>query len=258
MIFSCDKFSDLWEANIHQLEKYWADRDVDTYIITDKESTQKFENVSVLATGDELEFTQRLEFALNYIKTEYVFITLDDYFLIEPVKNEAIESLVDFMDNENFDYVRLFKRPKKATGKKFDNYPKINMIDTNNRYSVNLYVGIWRTDFMKKTVSKIKNIWQYEVSLYKIATELNAKCAVSHNNEFVILDVVRKGKILNKANRYLRKHNLYHGSREVQSYWYEIKLAIRTFGARHAPTWAVNFARNFMIKMGNHYFSQDE
>jgi len=69
---------------------------------------------------------------------------------------------------------------------------------------------------------------------------------------------VRKGKILNKANRYLKKHDIYRGNREVHTYWYEFKLGVRTWGGRLAPKYIVDLARNFMIKRGRHYYSQDE
>ena len=75
--------------------------------------------------------------------------------------------------------------------------------------------------------------------------------------DFVILDVVRKGKILNRAHRYLKKHDLYHGDRPVQSKWYEFALAVRTFGVRHMPRPMVELARRFMMKRGRHYYSQE-
>lgn len=258
LILSCDKFSDLWDAHVLQLEKYWADRELDTFIVTDKPSDKKYDKVSVLSAGEDKEFTERLAFALSMIKTKYVFITLDDYFLRERVKNNKIQNLLEMMEQENLDYARLFLRPKRARGKKFIGYKRIRHIINEKRYSVNLYSGIWRRDFMEKTIRAKKNPWQYEVSLSKIATELNAKCVVSNNREFVILDVVRKGKILNKANRYLKKHDIYHGEREVHTRWYEFKLNVRIFGARHMPKFIVNAARKFMIKRGHHYYSQDE
>ena len=258
LILSCEKFSDLWEAHVRQLETYWPDREMDTYIITDEEHPVQFDRVKVVATGSGLEFSQRLDIALKQINTEYVFITLDDYFLRKPVSNEQIGGLVSMMDKEKLDYVRLFKRAKKANGEKMNGYKGIRWIMTEKRYSVNLYVGIWCREFMQKTIRDVRDPWRYEVSLARIATELNARCAVSLNREFVILDVVRKGKILNKANRYLKKHNLYHGPRPVQSRWYEFKLGVRTWGGRLMPTCVVNWARNYMIKRGHHYFSQDE
>lgn len=257
-IFSCEKFSDLWDAHVELLEENWKDRGMDTYIVTDAPHETEYENVSVMAAGADKEFSERLGYALKQIDTEYVFVTLDDYFLIEPVSNEKISNLLEMMDKESLDYVRLFKRPKRADGEKMPQYGKVRKIINESPYSVNLYAGIWRKSFFEKTVQDVRNPWQFEISLHKIAAKYNARCAVSNNKDFVILDVVRKGKILNKANRFFKKHGYYHGDREIQSKWYEFKLAVRTFGARHAPIWVVNLARKFMMKLGNHYFSQDE
>lgn len=258
LIFSCEKFSDLWDAHVQLLEENWKDRGMDTYIVTDAPHETNYKNVSVMAAGENKEFSERLEYALSKIDTEYVFVTLDDYFLINPVSNEKISALIDMLDKENLDYVRLFPHPKKANGEKIPQYGKVRKIVNDRPYSVNLYVGIWRKSFFKKTVGDVKNPWQFEVSLRKIATVLGAKCAVSNNKEFVILDVVRKGKILNKANRFFKRHGYYHGYREIQSKWYEFKLGVRTLGIRYAPDFVVNLARKFMMKLGNHYFSQDE
>ncbi len=257
-IFSCEKFSDLWDAHIELLEKNWQDRGMDTYIVTDSPHQAEYKNVTVMSCGENKEFSERLDYALKQIDTEYVFVTLDDYFLINPVSNDKIANLIDMMDKENLDYVRLFPHPKKANGEKMSQYGKVNKIVNNSPYSVNLYVGIWRKSFFEKTVLNLRDIWHYEVSLSKIATELDAKCAVSNNKEFVILDVVRKGKILNKANRFFKKYGYYHGNREVQSKWYEFRLTVRTLGVRYAPEFVVNLARKFMMKLGYHYFSQDE
>lgn len=257
LILSCELFSDLWDAHVKQLEKFWPDRGMDTYIVTDAEHPAQFERVKVMATGAGLEFSERLAIALEQVDSEYVFITLDDYFLRKQVSNEKITGLVSMMDAEGLDYVRLFKRPTKATGKQLQGYPGVYGVNTERVYSVNLYSGIWRTSFMKKTVRDVRDPWRFEVSLAKIAKEMGAKCAVSLNRDFVILDVVRKGKILNKANRYLKKHDLYHGPRPVQSRWYEFKLGVRTWGGRLMPDCIVRIARNFMIKRGHRYFSQD-
>lgn len=110
---------------------------------------------------------------------------------------------------------------------------------------------------MEAAIREPKNAWQFEVSLTHVATELGAKCAMSNNNEFKILDVVRKGKLLHKSARYLKKRNLYHGNRPVISMWYEIKLGVRTWGIRLMPKGITKLVRNIMIKMGHHYYSQD-
>lgn len=259
IIHSCDKFSDLWDAHVTQLEKFWPDRNIPTYIVTDKENERAYEHVSVLAAGEGAELSERTACALEEINTEFVFVTLDDYFLIKPVSNEVIGGLLDMMEKERLDYVRLFLRPKCKRSARMKEYgKKIYRIDTRDRYSVNLYAGIWRKSFLAATVREKKNAWQYEVSLPRIAREVGARCAMSNEGEFVILDVVRKGKILHKAHRYLKKHDLYHGDRPLISRSYEIKLWFRTWAVRLMPKWVTNAARNFMIKRGHHYFSQEE
>lgn len=258
LIFSCEKFSDLWDAHVEFLEKNWGNRGIETYIVTDEEHEKHYANVKIMPTHtDGLDFPSRLTAALEQVKTEYVFVTLDDYFLIQPVSNEKIAGLVDLMERESLDYLRLFKRPTNATGNEIPGYPNINYVHTDKEYSVNLYAGIWRRDFMKKTVEDVKDIWHFEVALTKVSHKLGAKCAVSHNNEFVILDVVRKGKILIHANRYFKKHNIYVSDRPVHTFWYEFKLGILTWGNRLMPRWVAKIARKVLSKFGFHSFSQE-
>ena len=80
LIFSCDKFSDLWEGNLKMFRDNWPDRDFETYIVTDKHSERTFPDAKVIAAGDNVEWTDRLKYALQFVKTKYVFLTLDDYF----------------------------------------------------------------------------------------------------------------------------------------------------------------------------------
>lgn len=258
LIFSCDKFSDLWDGHVKLLEKNWPDRNMVTYIVTDKDTNKHYQNVGILSAGKDTEFTDRVAFALSKVQTEFVFITLDDYFLTKKISTKAIYRLVEIMETEQIDYLRLYLRSKRSNREQIKDYKGVFAVDTSFRYSVNLYPGIWKKDFMLKTVVQRKNPWQYEVSLPRLARENNAKCAMSNNKEFEILDVVRKGKILNRANRYLTRHNIYNGDRPVQSRWYEFKLCIQTMGSRLLPTWMFNKLRGFLIKRGYHFYSQDE
>lgn len=258
LILSCDKFSDLWEGHIKLLEENWPDRNMRACIVTDCETDRCFPNVDIIVAANQPEWSDRLKVALQQVNTEYVFVTLDDYFLIEQVQNEKIANVINMMTKENIDYVRLFARPKRANGTKLEGYRGMRRINTDENYSVNLYAGIWKKWFLEKTTEESLSAWKFEIRLPRVARNNNARCVVSSNNEFVILDVVRKGKLLHKSAHYFKKHpGIYNGSREVNTWAYEIKLGIRTLGVRHAPKCVVNAARNFMIKRGHHYFSQD-
>ena len=257
LILSCDKFSDLWDGHVKQLEEYWPDRGMDTYIVTDKQADKQYENVKIFSAGDSAEWSDRLYKMLETVKTEYVFITLDDYFLIRPVSSEKILNLVGMMDSCGFDYVRLFKRPTRATREPIPGYEKAFYVDSSCNYSVNLYSGIWKTEFLKSCVAEPLNPWQFEVSLPRKACAYGAKCAVSNNDDFVILDVVRKGKLLHSSYNYFRKHpGIYNGNRELNTWGYEIRLGIKTFVGRHAPRPLYRAIKKVMRKFGYQFFSE--
>lgn len=257
LILSCEKFSDLWDAHVSLLEKNWPDRNMDTYIITDHSTVKNYKNIKIIV-GEDLEWSDRLAFALKNVKTKYVFITLDDYFLIKKVNDSSINNLVSMMNQEELDYVRLFPNPKKATEESFKEYSGIYKINTKINYSVNLYAGIWSKEFIEYTIKDSKNAWQFEASLYKRALEYKANCVVSSNKEFEILDVVRKGKLLHKSAAYFKRHpEIYTGTRPVNSRSYEIKLWIQTVASRYFPNTVKKTTKSLMRALGMHFFSDE-
>ena len=175
---------------------------METFIVTDAPTDKSYPGIQTIIAGADVEWSDRLAFALKQVKTDYVFITLDDYFLIKKVNNQSIVDLLNMMEKENIDYIRLFPRPKRATKEELPGYQGIRHIDLSCNYSVNLYSSLWRKAFLESTVKNSKNAWQFEVILHKRAEEYGAKCVVSLRNEFWILDVVRKGKLLHKAVEY--------------------------------------------------------
>lgn len=252
-IHTCDKFSDLWDTHIKLLNDNWADRNIRTLLITDKQTKKCFDSIEIFSAGEGAEMSERVAAMLPHIQTEYILITLDDYFLIKKISTEKIANLISIMDKENIDYIRLFKIPNSKD--RYKNYKTLYKIDLSGNYKVNLYPGIWRKSFLKKTIDKPLNAWQYEVSLTKTARECNAKCVMSKGNEFEILDVVRKGKILHKANRYLKKHNLYNGPREVIDTKTELRINLSIYAKEILPDCIIKIIKKIMIKKGYHFYS---
>lgn len=258
LILSCDKFSDLWDGHIKLLEQNWPDRDMETIIVTDAPTEKSYPDIQIINAGSDVEWSDRLAFALKQVKTDYVFITLDDYFLIKKVDDKSIVDLMNMMEKEKIDYVRLFPRPKQATCEELLGYPQIRKVDISRTYSVNLYSALWKKAFIESTVRMPKNAWQFEVFLHKRAEEYGANCVVSLRGEFLILDVVRKGKLLHKSAAYFNRHpGIYNGTRETNTWWYEIKLTIQQLVSRHLPRGMQRLVKRIMTKAGMHFYSDE-
>lgn len=88
---------------------------------------------------------------------------------------------------------------------KYQPIERLNSIDLQKKYALNLYPAIWDVDFLKRTIKDNVSPWLYEVSLTKTALEENAKCMASLAGTFDILDVVRKGRFFIKHRDILEK-----------------------------------------------------
>jgi hypothetical protein len=260
LIHSCDKFSDLWDAHIKLLNRNWPDRNCRTIILTDSKNEQSFPNVEVMAAGDGEEITGRIKYALNHIDTEFILVTLDDYFPTKRIDSSRIERLIDIMKKNEYDYLRITPRPK--SGRIATDDENVYRLSLNGDYRVNLYVGLWRKDFMAKTLgSKTLNAWEFEVTLTENAKKVGGKCAMSLGNEFPILDVVRKGRLLPKAVRYFKKNDIYHGNRPPMPYSAYFKLGIKEVGSKTLsllPNHLYQQIKKLCVAIGMNSFSVDK
>lgn len=252
MIQTCDGFSDLWEPHIRLLEKSWPDRPVRTLLVTDSPTGARFPGVETFAAGTGKHMPARLEAVLPHIQTDYILLTLDDYFPIHPISTDKLSRLVDIMEKEDLDYIRLFSAPNSFQKTE---YRGLYEIDLTEDYAVNLYPGIWRREFLAKTLYITMDVWTYEVSLTYTARRVKARCALSKGGEFRVLDGVRKGKLLHKASRYLRLRRLYRGSREVIARREELRIFIFSTGKRLLPHPAAEWVKRQLRQRGFRFYS---
>lgn len=256
LISSCDKFSDLWNENINAYRKHWKDNKCETFLVTDRRSDWAEDGINLVVAEGQNDFPLRIKYALNQIKTQYVLVTLDDYFLIDDVSNDKLTYLVKRMEKEKIQYLSLYNR--RVTKKsKYQPIEKLNDIDLQKKYALNLYPAIWNVEFLKRTIKDNVNPWLYEVSLTKTALEENAKCMASLAGTFDILDVVRKGKVLHKAQRYFRKNNIYIGNRPTISYFTEAKLFILDVISWYTPRKLFRMIKKLAKKCGLTFYSED-
>lgn len=259
IISTCDKFSDLWEANIKLLEKNWGDRGVETFLVTDKPTDRHFSNVKIIAAGEGTEITERLAAATEIIKTDYVVFLLDDYFLYKKIDTAKIDYCMSAMEKENFDYLRLYTFINaKYFKEKIKGYSDIYRVTTDARYNINLYPCGLSLKFLKETLKgEVRNAWQYEVSLTKIGDAVGAKCALLNPNAMDMLDVVRKGKLIRKAKRYLDRNGLYNGNRPVLGIFTTLKLGTIYKLKVILPRSLTNFIRRVLKKCGKKFYSDE-
>lgn len=256
LISSCDKFSDLWDAHMELYRKNWQAQPCKTYLVTDKPTDRHFDGVEIIVAEENMDFPMRINYALQYIDTPYVLVTLDDYFLIDTVEARNITVLENLAEENQIDYLLLYDR-RKTNPKRYTALDMLQPIDLTKKYALTLYPAIWSVDFLRKTVKEDLSPWLYEASLTKTAIAENAKCQFSHTGTFCMLDVIRKGKVLHKAHRYFRRHRIDIGDRPIISRWVEIKLAIMDVISWYTPRKLFMLIKKIARKCGARFYSED-
>jgi hypothetical protein len=256
LISTCDKFSDLWEAHIDLYLKNWHGGFCKTYLVTDKATTRHFEDVKIIVADNGLDFPMRIKYALDFIETPYVLLTLDDYFLFKNVYNEKIKYLVDCCETQSIDYLLLYDR-RMTKEKHYKSIETITPIDLNKKYALTLYPAIWSVEFLRKTVPGNLSPWHYEVSLTQAAIKENANCQFSQAGTFDILDVIRKGKVLHKAKHYFTQNNINIGDRPTISRIIEVRLAFMDWISWYSPRWLFRIVKKTAKRFGLKFYSDN-
>lgn len=252
VISSCEAYADLWDHHVTLLRENWPDRAINAVIVTDQEHESRYPDVGIFAAGDSMEMPQRIRAFAKGCDSEYLLVTLDDYYVDRPIDTKKIQRAVSLMDEYGLDYLRFWPYPHEK--KRIEGVDKAFWIELEGNYKVNLYPAIWRKSFLEQTVKESLSAWAYEVTLTETAKSLGAKCAYSVNGEFHIVDVIRKGKLLHPAKRFLDAKGL-KLDRELISWKQEIKLNIMYYGKEIVPKPILRWVKAQLVKRGHRFIS---
>lgn len=252
LISSCEKFSDLWEETVNHLKKNWHGVLPRIILVTDKPTDRQIAGVDILWFDGNM--PGRLKNALNYIATDYVIVTLDDYFLIGNTYSCDINSLILKCESNHYHYLQLYHR-RKSRKNSSSTLNDVEKIDTSKPYSVSLYPAVWDKNFLNFCIRDDQSPWDFEPKLSRFANEYHANCFFCKKCCYYILDVVRKGKVLHKAKRYFKRNNIEIGDRPTISYWIEMKLSMLDFISVYFPKSIVILLKKIARNFGYSFFS---
>lgn len=249
LINSCKKFSDMWENVLLLFDKYWPNHP--EIIILSDEPDERRNIKNVLAINGEM--SDRLIKVTDSIKTKYLFLSFDDYYPYKNIDDSKIRQIIDLMENDNLDYCRIFNE-EKVKGKKIKPLKYQNMPLTKT-YEVNFYPSIWKVESFKKVMKPKETIWKAEARITRRAKEQELKCICIDKSVFPHKDIVRKGKYLRSAYKFLRKNDLFISDRQVRSAKETLQLNTQIFVSRHAPKCLKEKIKNRLRKKGKVFYS---
>lgn len=183
LLCTCDKYEDIWPLFFHFFEKYWPDCPCEIVLNTESKSFShekyNIKSYNLYSSDSIVSYGKRMIDHLDKIKTKYVLILLDDFFIRKPVDAKKLLTILNWLEDDetiacfNFDSLR-----NKAVddGK----YPGFLLMPEFGEYKYNLQSAIWNKDTFRKAWRENESPWDWE--LYGNCRSFNC------DNKFYTLD----------------------------------------------------------------------
>ena len=162
VVCSCDKYSDLWDPYFELFKKFWADCPYPVFLNTETK-TYKTDGLDIRVVNAEKgkdDWSSRLIHAIKQTDAEFILLTLDDHFLLQPVDGARFGELVEYMK----------KHPKIAQMSFLtDIYEKGRLLNgvwikqkTSDVIRVTASTALWRRDRLLALLREGEDAWQFE------------------------------------------------------------------------------------------------
>lgn len=160
LIYSNDKYSDVWGPFFTLFFRYWA-CPYQVYLTTETEQCLLPE-VKTINT-DAPTWTERIKAAVEQIPTEYIIGMCEDFFFRRPVKQEVINACIMFMRyNKNIGCFNFEKEYDPECKLIPSQYPSFGRKPPGNHFQKSCQPTLWRKDYLLKLLDCEYDPWQWE------------------------------------------------------------------------------------------------
>lgn len=198
LVVSCDKYSDLWNPFFKSFFRFWPDCPFNIYLLTNYEFVDILQ-VKNLLIGDDISWSDNLYKALNYLKEDYIFLFLDDLFLLDFVKTDEVLRLFTWIIESNANYVRINPSPK--PNKRYNEL--VGIVSKGTIYRTSTVMAIWKKNILLNLLKNGENIWDFEI-YGSIRSDSYDAFFCTWKKYFFIINTVIKGKWMRSAIKELK------------------------------------------------------
>ncbi len=162
LVNSCDNYKDTWGPFFSLMIKNWKDCPYPIYMNME---TEDFSidglDIHVLNHSKNMQWSDRLIDSLKKIKTKYVILMLDDFFINKKVSQEKIEQCMKWMEDDNEVAVFSFASSlwKDIDDKKYEGFV-LRPVDAEYRF--NLQAALWNRKVLIRILRKGESPWKTE------------------------------------------------------------------------------------------------
>lgn len=159
VVASRDLSYDLWDALFLLLRKHWPGCPFPVYLVTNSAAYSE-RGVSFIAVGPDRSWSDTLAAALERIQQPYVFLWIDDHFLIDRVDHETVLGAIRAFQEQDGDYLRLqaLPRPDLPCNERF------GLLRKGAVYRASVVASIWKKSVLAELLRPGESAWDFETA----------------------------------------------------------------------------------------------
>lgn len=166
LVNSCDSYADIWDPFFKLFKIYWPDCKYRIILNTESKCYHydglNVETFSFYQTGEKVPYGKRILRHLKEIRTKYVLVLIDDFFLNDYVDENEIEKCKNWMEQNNNIACFSFSPVGDEHNIKSDLYFGYEKRPNVGVYKVNFQAALWRTNIFYESWKKHESPWEWE------------------------------------------------------------------------------------------------
>lgn len=170
---TCDKYMHAVRAYAYFFNKYWGDEQQVVVVGFSPPDFELPDNFTFFSLGKQEDYPVGkwsdglIRLMDHFPKEEVFYLSLEDYWLCQPVRHDIVQMAVDYM--RQFDYVIKFDlcadRRYAAGAEEYGTLGDVPLVksDPDSPYHMSLYSGLWRRSLLKKILVSGESPWDVEL-----------------------------------------------------------------------------------------------
>lgn len=244
---SCDNYSDLWTPFFQCLHRFWPDCPYPIYLITNHKQSPDT-GATTISIGDDLSWSDNLITALRQIPEPYVFVHIEDLFLVQKVNTVKVKTLFDWAIANKINYLKTIRGHHNA-GVSYNDW--VCGIPRGSLYRASLMMTLYKKEVLLNLLKHGESAWDFEVHATERSDSYDNFYQVKENY-FSIINTIIKRKWQRSATKLMRTLNISIdlSSRQVMTYAEQFRYTMRVFRAALFGLFPVSVKRKLKKLLG--------
>jgi len=151
IVLSSDGYSECWEPLFMSFKEYFTGIENYELILSTNDKTFSYPGLEIkmITHGLEAAWSKRLKDSLDQAQNDLVLVLVEDFFLRSKMNSKAFHTVVDLMNNEDIDHVRLISYGGKYKTKKSE-FKILEKIVKKTKHRFLYLPGFWKKEILKK------------------------------------------------------------------------------------------------------------